>query len=275
MTGALAAPDALPLPLTRSLSSRPATVDCAPDSAPPTAAPRTPVPVDAALVRRYRHLVYRVASAHIGRGLELEDLMQEGMCGLVLAARRYDPDRGLAFSTYARVWVQSAICKALTDTTGPVHLPDYVRRVLRRLTTQVQRRPTAAELAHVLPLGRTVCAQILHALDHPMPLEVESPELDRDQEIIGEVLVDGGAANPEEIVPFALLMDAVRTLFDGLTKLERMVVAAHLGFADHPQTFREIASQYGLTAEWSRRVYARAIKKLRTGAVQQQLDFDT
>jgi len=43
--------------------------------------------------------------------------------------------------------------------------------------------------------------------------------------------------------------------------------------AGHPHTFREIASQYGVTADWSRRVYARAIKKLRTGAVQQQLDF--
>ena len=273
MAGAVSAPDAPHLALTRRLSTDPATVDCAPDSVPPTDAPGTPVPIDASLVRRYRPLVYRVASAYIGRGLELEDLLQEGMCGLVLAARRYDPDRGVAFSTYARVWVQSAICKALTNTTGPVHLPDYVRRVLRRLTTQLQRRPTAAEIAQVLPLGHAVCAQILHALDHPISLEVESPELDRDQEILGEVLVDGGTANPEEIVPFALLMDAVRDLFDGLTKLERMVVAARLGLAGHPHTFREIASQYGVTADWSRRVYARAIKKLRTGAVQQQLDF--
>jgi DNA-directed RNA polymerase sigma subunit (sigma70/sigma32) len=88
------------------------------------------------------------------------------------------------------------------------------------------------------------------------------------------MLVDGGAANPEEIVPFELLMDAVRHLFDGLTKLERMVVAARLGFTDRPRTFREIARQYGVTAECGRRVYARAIENLRAGAVQQELDFD-
>jgi len=274
MTGALSAPDAPDLPLPRSLPFPSTTAERAPDSVPPIHAPRTPMPVNEVLVRRYRHLVYRVASAHTGRGVEFEDLMQEGMCGLVLAARRYDPGRGVAFSTYARVWVQSAICKALTYTSSPIHLPDYVRRVLRRRTAQLRRRPTAAELARVLPLGPAVCAQILHALDLPISLQAEYRGVDGDQGVISEMLVDGGAANPEEIVPFELLMDAVRNLFDGLTKLERMVVAARLGFTDRPRTFREIARQYGVTAEWGRRVYARAIEKLRAGAVQQELDFD-
>src|SRR6201995_6044629 len=75
------------------------------------------------LVRCNLRLVASVARRHVGRGLAMEDLLQEGVVGLIRAAEKFDWRRGTRFSTYAVPWIRQAITPALANTSRLVRLP--------------------------------------------------------------------------------------------------------------------------------------------------------
>ena len=98
--------------------------------------------------------VITVASEYRGLGIPFEDLINEGNLGLIEAAQRYDPKRGVRFITYAVWWIRKAILKSISDQATVVRIPSYRRKKMRQfrcaekeLLASLGRSPDRAELA--------------------------------------------------------------------------------------------------------------------------------
>ncbi len=219
-------------------------------------------------------LVVSIAKRHVGYGLDLEELVQEGNLGLIKAVERFDVTRGRKFSTYATFWIRQAMMRALADKGRtvrlPVHLGTKINR-LRRLHTQLfdnlGREPTRAELAaHMgLPLTRV---QELLSVGQPV-WSLDTP-LGEDEEVtLGDAVLDEEAAGPDEVVCEAMAKEElgaqVQAMLAGLTERERLVIILRYGLDGHVEgrTLQAVGHVLGITRERVRQLEAHALDKLR------------
>jgi RNA polymerase primary sigma factor len=218
------------------------------------------LPAIVALARQYDH----------SAGVERQELVQEGVAGLLFAARRYDPSLNTPFWAYASFWVRKAMQELVAELTRPVVLSDRAVRMLaelraaRRAYVQTHRcEPTNVELSSVTGL---TLAQIdsLAATDR-VPRAFEET-LGTDEEVtttVGEMIVDPLAEREYEQVLDKIELHQVRGLADQLRERERTVLLAHYGLGQTAQTLSQIGAGLGLTAERARQIELDALTKLR------------
>lgn len=111
------------------------------------------------LINHNLRLVISIAREYLGRGLEAEDLIQEGTLGLNRAIEKFDVAYGARFSTYAVFWIRQSISRAIYNQSGTIRLPVYLREKINKIRTtarilqqQKQRRPTMEELSNAVNL---------------------------------------------------------------------------------------------------------------------------
>ncbi len=217
-----------------------------------------------ALVLRHRRLVYRLAWSHAACGLEIDDLFQEGICGLLAAADRYDPGRGVKFWTYARYWVYEAIRNTIVEHSRLVHIPTYLVRMIHKatigLSAALGRPPTITELADAVEIDPDICQRALRALDQPVSL---SAPAGREGAPLSEALPDTGARDPETFVLDAAAREELRHLLIALPARERMILRARFGLDGPARTFEELARMHAISSARVRQVYRAALIRLR------------
>src|SRR6202007_2271953 len=123
------------------------------------------------MVRANLRLVVNIARGYIGKGLALQDLIEEGNLGLLRAVQGFDPSVGSRFSTYASYWIKQSIKRALVNTAKPIRIPAYMVELLfkwRRMAADLQDRlgrpPTAEEIARALKLPKKKLAIVKKAI---------------------------------------------------------------------------------------------------------------
>jgi RNA polymerase primary sigma factor len=202
-------------------------------------------------------------------GVEVQELMQEGVAGLLVAAHRYDPKLKTPFWAYASYWVRKAMQELVAQLGRPVALSDRAVRDLARIRTA---RSEYVQAHGALPSQRDLssatgltAAQLdsLEATERT-PRVIEDTVAGGDSaETFGDRLADPAAEQAYDRVLDDLELREVRDLTDRLEDRERAVIRAHYGLAGRTQTLSQIGASLGLTAERARQIEARALTKLR------------
>ena len=221
------------------------------------------LPPIAALARRFP----------TGIGVERQELIQEGVAGLLFATRRYDPDLGTPFWAYATFWVRKAMQDLVAELTMPLALSDRAVRGLAAIRTarrdhlgRFGTEPTTDQLVGATGMGRDQIARLLAAAR--APARFEEPSADGRDDAVADHVRDGEAEQAFDQVLDAIEFREVEDLTDGLGERERAVLRAHYGLGTPPQTLQQIGGGLGLTAERARQIESGALRKLRSALSQ-------
>lgn len=234
---------------------------------------------DAAACRRlvdaFLPAIASLARGFQGSRVERRELLQEGVAGLLFAARRYDSELDTPFWAYASFWVRKAMQELVAELTRPVALSDRAARELSRLRSARNeslqrdgREPTTAELSTATGLAPRQVESLLATERMPRGLEDRLSADDPSGPTIGETIADPRAEQAYEKVLDTLEIHGVLDLTDELEERERAVLRSHYGLGQEPQTLSEIGAGLGLTAERARQIEAAALTKLRQTLAQ-------
>lgn len=214
-------------------------------------------------------LVVHVARAYRNRGLPFLDLIEEGNLGLIHAVDRFEPERGLRFSTYASLWIRQAILRGLAEQSRAVRIPvqmfqqmnRYVR-VERMLRTRLGREPLVAEIAQELEIS-PARTERLRALLSGMKSLDEHEGVDAFEELSSED-VGGPPMSVERMVELQLEHEKIDRLLRALSQREEQVIRIRYGFHDGiARSLQETGEHFGISRERVRQIESRALAKLR------------
>ncbi len=222
------------------------------------------------LVRSNLRFVISVAKKYQNRGISFLDLIQEGNVGLVTAARKFDPDQGVKFISYAVWWIRQAILAALAKHGRSVRLPlnratelARIVRVREELRQSLGRDPSVREIARgaELEVGTVDMLQTLNVAEVRLDAPVGTSE---DNQLRERFLVDDGRM--EEDVEAKLLKEQIAAALRTLRPRDARVVRLYYGLqGEQEHTLEEIGQLLGVTRERVRQLRDRALRDLRSG----------
>jgi RNA polymerase primary sigma factor len=222
-----------------------------------------------ALVLHNLRLVLNVAGKFRNESLTYEDLVQEGMFGLLKAAERYDPKRGTRFATFAVWWIRQGIGRAIANLGRTVRLPvNRVHKIsqLRRLSLQLMQQnsdaPQLETLAAQAGVSPNSAAELLQ--DSQAIISLDAP-LEDDQREAMERLVDETALDPERLVADGNLTHIIEESLSHLDEREAEILRLRFGFGGgEARPLRAIAAEWQMSPEGVRQISERALSHLRS-----------
>lgn len=235
----------------------------------------------ARLVECNLRLVIKVARRFSGRGLDFEDLVQEGNLGLIRAAQLFDPDKGARFSTYATMWIIQSISRGVDNHGRVIRLPVNVHndmRLVSRISFHYVRRygtePSLEQISEISKLNISRVKNALESMQSALSLNQSSSSApDRE---IGEVIAGSDGIEAEERADKYFEHKLLIGLLSMLTEEERRAICLHFGVGSKTcYTINEIAESEGISVAMVRRLLNTGMKKLkrRAGVPPPKLPF--
>jgi RNA polymerase primary sigma factor len=229
------------------------------------------------LVKRNLRFVISVAKKYQNRGLPLIDLIGEGNVGLLTAARKFDPDQGVKFISYAVWWIRQAILASLARQGRTVRVPlnrttdlSRIVRTAEALRQELRREPTPEEISQAVGLSVDV-VQSLAALN-TSDVRLDAPlDPEGDRSLIERFIVDD-RSDAEEQAMDRFLSDEIEQALRTLPPRDAKVLRLYFGLdGGREHTLEEIGGMLGVTRERVRQLRDRALKRLRDGEVGRAL----
>jgi RNA polymerase primary sigma factor len=222
------------------------------------------------LIRSNLRFVISVAKKYQNRGISFLDLIQEGNVGLVTAARKFDPDQGVKFISYAVWWIRQAILASLAKHSRAVRLPlnratelARIVRVREGLRQTLGREPSIKEIGAEAQL-EPATVDMLQSLNIA-EVRLDAPVgISEDSQLADRFLID--ETNLEESVEEVLLKEHIAEALRTLRPRDARVVRLYFGLQGEEQhTLEEIGQLLGVTRERVRQLRDRALRELRSG----------
>ena len=229
------------------------------------------------LVEANLRFVVSFAKKYRGCGLSFLDLINEGNIGLIEAAKRFDPGKNVKFITYAVWWVRQSIIHALSDQSGAFRLPQKqanllyrIGKTISKLTIQLQRNPTADEIAEQLKVPVTEVTSLLQVSDDNVSL---STVIDEEHDFhLADKLEQNMMPSADSVLMKSSMKKHLGSALDELDIKEEKVIKLRFGLGgEEPKTLKEIGGMMGLSRERIRQIEAQALQKLNRSQKCQQL----
>jgi RNA polymerase primary sigma factor len=229
------------------------------------------------LVKRNLRFVISVAKKYQNRGLPPTDLIGEGNVGLLTAARKFDPDQGVKFISYAVWWIRQAILASLARHGRTVRVPlnrtadlSRIIRASEALRQEYGREPTPQEIAEVVKLSVDIVQSL--AAPNTSDVRLDAPlDPEGDRSMIERFVADAqGDAEDEAMDRF--LTDEIDQALATLQPRDARVLRLYFGLdGGKEHTLEEIGGMLGVTRERVRQLRDRALSRLRQGDVGRAL----
>jgi RNA polymerase primary sigma factor len=212
-------------------------------------------------------LVIKFARRYQGHGLDLGDLVQEAMLGLIRATEKFDWRRGYKFSTYAVLWIKQSIQRGLDNTGRAVRIPAHVaqrertvNRISAELAVELDREPTDEEVAEraKLPLDEVMATRDLTRVTSSL----DQPIGDDGDTTLGELRAEATADLEDEVLEREQ-ENAVEDALRKLPELEAEVIRGRFGTGGRPaKSIRDVARDLGVTQKNAAKLEASALRRL-------------
>ena len=224
------------------------------------------------LVTANLRFVISYVKKYQGRGLDISELVCIGNEGLLKAVKKFDPDRGVKFISYAVWWIRQTVLQALAEQTRSVRIPlnqnsnlSKLVRTNTQLTQSLGRTPTDQEIASEMKEHVDTIRALRRVAASELSLDAPIDRSDRNGASFGERFSGAEASEIEENVEAIACRDFLETMFEQyLTERERKILYLYYGLDDGEQrTLEVIGSLLGVTRERIRQIRNRAFEKLR------------
>ena len=222
-----------------------------------------------ALIRQNMNIVKAIAKRYAGEGIELDDLIQEGVIGIMQAAENYKPNFNVSFPSYAGKWITSRIKRAAAKDRA-IQIPEHIQRAYTKITMtyrsleqSAKHIPSANDIAYELGMDEEEVKNILGIIYNAkdicsLNILIDSDE--SDDEIID--YVPAPLKDTVEIIAENTLKADITAILGRLKDREREIIRMHMGFDAEPKTFEEIGRILGISRQRVCQLEQKAMRKL-------------
>jgi len=213
-------------------------------------------------------LVISIAKKYTGRGLTLEDLVQEGNIGLMKAVDKFEYKKDFKFSTYATWWIKQSINRAISEQSKTIRIPVHVidnitkiNKIYRELYENSEKEPDLEQISSTLNISRDKIADFLAISKEPVSIDISVRD---DDSLLREFIEDINSPNPYEEALHNDLKFLIKNLFKILSHKEKEILMKRYGLNEEsPRSLEEVGKTYSVSRERVRQIELRAMRKLK------------
>jgi RNA polymerase primary sigma factor len=220
------------------------------------------------LVNANLRFVVNVAKKYQGLGLPLEDLINEGNIGLLMAVDRFDVDKGYHFITYAVWWIRQNILNALCEKTRMIRLPlnraaelNKIKKARRLIKKQYSYEGEISEVAEFLNMDKNHISSLIDISKEILSLDKPVTE---DKSVQLQDFIEDDRYNSEKDAEHKFMEADIEIALDTLEKDEADIIRRHYGLGCRAMSLQEISAHYSLSKERIRQIEERALARLRS-----------